>query len=107
MVSIKLSLTIASMAFLQLASARKCTGSVKRWSEGGFGGPGFTHSSLSVWINDDPDNILDEQNTRDDDELDIYDGVQTLTSDDLPNGDLRLWAERKEEGEGSSFGMIG
>lgn len=94
MVSLKLSLAVASAALIQFAVARQCTGYVQDNFTGQFGGHGGHNYKLKVWFNDNPDEILDEQNSYDDKHLDIYDGVQTLTSDAL-GGDLRLWVDRE------------
>lgn len=103
MVSLKLSLTVASAALVQFAAARRCTGYVQDDLTGQFGGSGGHNYKIQVWFNDNPDEILDEQNSYDNKQLDIHDGVQTLKSDAL-GGDLLLWVDKEAPGETSGLG---
>lgn len=100
MVSITISLAAASMVLLQVASARDCTARMIHSVSGGFGGPGFAEHRISVWFDDDPDNVLDSQDNTSDPHMDMYDGKQTLKSDQL-GGDVVLWAYRADSATGA------
>ena len=94
MVSIKFSVAAATAALLHVASARKCTASVQDFVDGGIGGGAFTHYRIGVRFNGNED-YLDSQDTDSKDDLDIYDGKQTLTSDKL-GGDVLIWADKAD-----------
>lgn len=106
MVSTKLSLAVATTALLQFASARQCTASLQDTTSGGTGG-GIRHNQR-IWVsfNDNPDDHLDEQTdaVTDVKHMNIYDGVQTLSSDAL-GGDVRLWATKEEGAVGANRGI--
>lgn len=99
MLSLKTSLVVAAAGLLQIAAARQCMATMTDEVNAPIGGSAQHHQKLQVWFNDNPDDILDEQESGPSPgqmkHLDMYDGVQTLTSDAL-GGDVRLWATREE-----------
>lgn len=99
MVSLKTSLTVAALGLVNLASARQCTARITDSVNAPIGGASIHHHKIEVWFNDNPDEILDSQESGlspgQMKHLDIYDGVQTLTSDAL-GGDVCLWVTRSE-----------
>ena len=93
MVSIKLSLAAATAAFLQVASARKCTASVQDFLDNGMGLGGGHHYRVAVWFNGAEDSLDIQDNYKGDSKLYPYEGVQTLKSDEL-GGDVLIWADK-------------
>lgn len=99
MVSLKTSLVVAAAGLLQIITARQCTARMSGQTNSPIGSSAQHQEKLQVWFNDNPDEILDEQESGPPPgqmkHVDIYDGVQTLTSEALA-GDVRLWATREE-----------
>ena len=92
MVSFKIPLAVTAAALLQVASAGKCTTELWNGVTPGFNTGAFANYKLKVWKKEDPDNILDSQDSKNNG-FNPYDGVQTLKSDALPAGDVRLSAK--------------
>lgn len=107
MVSLKLSLSMAAAGLLHLASARQCTARMSDVTNTPMGGSAQGSQKLQVWFNDNPDEVLDEQKSGPSEmkHLNIYDGAQTLVSDEL-GGDVRLWATKEDKpSEGLTRGI--
>ena len=99
MAGFKLSLALASMA-IGLASARNCQVNVQDWIEtGGVGGGGHHHRITLFYEGTDAENdYLDYRDNTEDWDFDVYDGKQTLTSDEL-GGDVLIWATHQDKAQ--------
>ena len=97
MVSIKLSVLAATAALLHLGAARKCVAQSSESIDGVGSGQAHVHFQVSVKFEGEKE-VLDSQDNfdKEDNALNIYDGVQTLKSDKL-GGDVLITTQSNDE----------